>query len=157
MCFVLGLLPGLDNFSHIGGFATGLLLGIAVMRAPPRIRARISPTRSSVYDLDAPYSSLTGNGTRTSYPTSTGYKGILGYFRGRKRWWWIWTTLRVVCLSLVVVFMALLLNNFYANGGGHCGWCRYLSCLPVNGWCDVGNIQTTNSTTPSRMARLMYL
>ena len=45
ICFALGLLPGLDNFSHLGGFATGLLLGIAVMRAPPRIRVRLNTKR----------------------------------------------------------------------------------------------------------------
>ena len=161
ICFVLGLLPGLDNFSHIGGFATGLLLGVAVLRAPPRIRARIDDKRSSVYDLDAPYSSLTGAGS------SMGRKpGLAGYFKGRKGWWWVWNVLRLVCLALVVIFMALLFNNFYANGGGHCSWCRYLryslgfwvvaddsSCLPVNGWCDLGNITTQNTTTtnPSRM------
>lgn len=25
------------------------------------------------------------------------------------------------------------------------------SCLPVNGWCDLGNIQTTTTNNPSRM------
>jgi hypothetical protein len=119
---VLGLLPGLDNFSHLGGFATGLLLGIAVMRAPPRIRNRLTDTRSStVYDLDAPYSSLTGQGASTGRQ-----RGCLGYFKGRKGWWWIWNVIRVACLAIIVVFMALLLNNFYVNGGGHCSWCRYL-------------------------------
>jgi len=158
VCFVLGLLPGLDNFSHLGGFATGLLLGIAVMRAPPRIRARLADSRSNAYELDAPYSSLTGRGA-----SSGRHRGFIGYFKGRKGWWWFWNLFRIACLVVVVVFMALLLNNFYANGGGHCSWCRYLrypypfeywingSCLPVNGWCDLGNLQTTNTTTPSRM------
>jgi hypothetical protein len=121
ICFGLGLLPGLDNFSHIGGFVTGLLLGIAVMRPPPRIRARLASARSSVYDLDAPYSSLTGQGA------SVGRRhGVIGYFKGRKTWWWIWNLIRMGCLALIVVFMAVLLNNFYANGGGHCSWCKYL-------------------------------
>ena len=120
--FGIGLLPGLDNFSHIGGFATGLLLGIAFMRAPPRIRARLTNQRSSsIYDLDAPYSSLTGQGASTGRQS-----GALGYFQGRKGWWWIWNLIRVACLVLIVVAMALLLNNFYAHGGGHCSWCRYL-------------------------------
>ncbi|KAI8379488.1 uncharacterized protein BYT42DRAFT_613790 [Radiomyces spectabilis] len=33
--FVLGLIPGVDNFSHIGGFIAGLLLGIVFMPTPP--------------------------------------------------------------------------------------------------------------------------
>lgn len=133
ICFVLGLLPGLDNFSHLGGFGTGLLLGIAVMRAPPRIRKRISDTRSSsVYDLDAPYSSLTGQGASNGRQ-----RGFLGYFKGRKGWWWIWNVLRVVCFAIVVVFMALLLNNFYVNGGGHCSWCRYLRYISLFDVADI--------------------
>ena len=31
---VLGLLPGLDNFSHIGGFAMGILSSIVVLKDP---------------------------------------------------------------------------------------------------------------------------
>jgi len=152
-------LPGLDNFSHLGGFATGLLLGIAVMRAPPRIRARLNDQRTTVYEMDAPYSSLTGRGA-----SSGRHSGPVGYFRGRKGWWWIWNLIRIACLVLVVIFMILLFHNFYANGGGHCSWCRYLrycpfwnrfvnviSCLPVNGWCELGNIQLQNSTSPARM------
>lgn len=105
---------------------TGLLLGIAIMRAPPKIRARLSdnPKRSSsVYNLDeTPYSSLTARGA-----ISTGrQRGLVGYFTGRKGWWWIWNILRISCLTFVVLAMALLLNNFYAHGGGHCSWCRYL-------------------------------
>ena len=157
ICFALGLLPGLDNFSHIGGFFTGLLLGIAVMRAPPRIRARIDDQRTSVYDLDAPYSSLTGRGASRGRG-----RGLLGYFKGRKGWWWIWNVIRLACLVLVVIAMILLFNNFYAHGGGHCSWCRYLryfplingadiSCLPINGWCDLGNLQPPAGTSPSRM------
>jgi Rhomboid family len=170
--FVLGLLPGLDNFSHIGGFATGVLLGIAIMRPPPRIRARLNPPNSrNDFDLDAPYSSLTGRGN------SQGRRnGFVGYFKGRRGWWWIWGLVRIGCLALVCVFMALLAVNFWQHGGGHCSWCRYLryvmtspyllpcfifvefmiglkdnanlfSCLPVNGWCDLGNIVTNNSTS----------
>src|SRR5690242_17721497 len=32
--FAMGLLPGFDNFSHIGGFSSGLLAGIVLL---PRI------------------------------------------------------------------------------------------------------------------------
>ncbi|CAF5025876.1 unnamed protein product, partial [Rotaria sp. Silwood1] len=36
--FVLGLLPGVDNFSHIGGFVIGLLLGLAILGSPGNLR-----------------------------------------------------------------------------------------------------------------------
>jgi hypothetical protein len=94
------------------------------MRAPPRIRARLAP-KSHEYDLDAPYSSLTGRGS-----TSGRRRGLVGYFKGRKGWWWAWNVIRLCCLVMVVVFMAVLLNNFYKNGGGHCSWCKYLRYGP---------------------------
>ncbi|TAQ88764.1 hypothetical protein B7494_g2930 [Chlorociboria aeruginascens] len=40
--FVLGLLPGLDNFSHIGGFLMGLILGICILHSPDSLRKRIN-------------------------------------------------------------------------------------------------------------------
>ncbi|KAI9315097.1 hypothetical protein BX666DRAFT_1959344 [Dichotomocladium elegans] len=44
MCFMLGILPGADNFSHVGGFLSGLLLG--VWAVPP---LAMSPRRRNFY------------------------------------------------------------------------------------------------------------
>ncbi|KAG9320691.1 hypothetical protein KVV02_002921 [Mortierella alpina] len=45
--------------------------------------------------------------------------------------------LRVAALPLIVLIIVLGLTNFYK--GTSCSWCRYLSCLPINGWCDAFN------------------
>ncbi|CAO3645360.1 unnamed protein product [Mucor hiemalis] len=41
ICLVLGLLPGLDNFAHIGGFVVGLLLGMAVAPMRPMASKKV--------------------------------------------------------------------------------------------------------------------
>ncbi|KAF9178241.1 hypothetical protein BGZ51_000307 [Haplosporangium sp. Z 767] len=46
--------------------------------------------------------------------------------------------LRFVALPLVTLIIILGLNNFY-KGANNCSWCKYLSCLPINGWCDAFN------------------
>lgn len=117
--FVLGLLPGLDNFSHIGGFLMGLALGICVLHSPNSLRRRIGE--------DAPYLSVS-NGPR-SLQTHPGFlQSPVAFFKGRKPLWWAWWLLRVGALVLVTVTFILLLNNFYVNRNT-CSWCKYLSCL----------------------------
>ncbi|KAF9356444.1 hypothetical protein BGX26_005252 [Mortierella sp. AD094] len=54
--------------------------------------------------------------------------------------------LRVVALPLVVLIIVLGLTNFY-KGANNCSWCRYLSCLPINGWCDAFNPPAGSTTT----------
>ncbi|KAG2229924.1 hypothetical protein INT48_008305 [Thamnidium elegans] len=90
---VLGLLPGLDNFAHIGGFATGLLIGLVV--APMR-------------------------------PSAT---------RNVKIATWI---VRAVALVILIVLFAISIREFYSaeDPSKICPNCKYLSCLPVNNWCD---------------------
>ncbi|KAI7890082.1 rhomboid family-domain-containing protein [Mucor mucedo] len=90
---VLGLLPGLDNFAHIGGFATGLLIGMVI--APMRPKAT----------------------------------------RNIKIATWI---VRAVALVILVVLFAISIREFYSaeDPSKICPDCKYLSCLPVNNWCD---------------------
>ncbi|KAK3994737.1 hypothetical protein QBC44DRAFT_390935 [Cladorrhinum sp. PSN332] len=126
--FVLGLLPGLDNFSHIGGFLMGLALGICVLHSPNALRRRIGD--------DTPYaSSQVGNGFLTQGTPPSFMKNPVGFFKGRKPLWWAWWLIRVAALILVFVIFILLLNNFYIYRN-ECDWCKYLSCLVSSDQCD---------------------
>ncbi|KAJ4418966.1 hypothetical protein N0V85_001225 [Neurospora sp. IMI 360204] len=135
--FVLGLLPGLDNFAHIGGFLAGLALGICVLQSPNALRRRIGdePPYSQVVD--------TNGFLRQGAPPSF-FSNPVGFFKGRKPLWWVWWLVRAAFLTLAVVIFILLLNNFYVNHK-ECSWCKYLSCLPVKNWCEDGNLQITTT------------
>ncbi|KXX75279.1 Inactive rhomboid protein 1 [Madurella mycetomatis] len=139
--FVLGLLPGLDNFSHIGGFLMGLALGICVLHSPNSLRRRIGD--------DVPYatSRVSGGSLADGTPPSF-FKNPVGFFKGRKALWWAWWLIRVGALVLVTVVFILLINNFYVDRVT-CDWCKYLSCLPVDNWCDIGNINQMQPTFTS--------
>ncbi|KAK4103819.1 rhomboid-domain-containing protein [Parathielavia hyrcaniae] len=132
--FVLGLLPGLDNFSHIGGFLMGLGLGVCLLHSPNSLRRRIG-------DDDAPYATERVSGGFAAQGTPPSFlKNPVGFFKGRMPLWWAWWLIRAGALAAVTVVFILLLNNFYVTRAT-CGWCKYLSCLPVSNWCDIGNLQ----------------
>ncbi|KAK4250180.1 hypothetical protein C7999DRAFT_38693 [Corynascus novoguineensis] len=127
--FVLGLLPGLDNFSHIGGFLMGLALGVCVLHSPNSLRRRIGD--------DVPYANQQVSGGFAAQGTPPSFvKNPVGFFKGRKPLWWAWWLIRAGALVLVTIVFILLLNNFYVYRRT-CGWCRYLSCLPVSDWCSI--------------------
>ncbi|KAK4147096.1 uncharacterized protein C8A04DRAFT_34311 [Dichotomopilus funicola] len=131
--FVLGLLPGLDNFAHIGGFLMGLGLGVCVLHSPNSLRRRIG-------DNEAPYASERVSGGYAAQGSPPSFlKNPVGFFKGRKPLWWAWWLVRAGALVLVTVVFILLLNNFYIDRKT-CDWCRYLSCLPVSNWCEIGNL-----------------
>ncbi len=130
--FVLGLLPGLDNFSHIGGFLMGLVLGICILHSPNALRQRIG--------MSTPYEPMASGGATGTGGVGTFVKRPVGFFKGRKPAWWAWWLLRAGALIGVLVSFIVLLNNFYRYKTG-CNWCKYLSCLPISDWCELGNIQ----------------
>ncbi|KAI1654506.1 rhomboid-domain-containing protein [Daldinia decipiens] len=144
--FALGLLPGLDNFSHIGGFIVGLCLGISVLHSPNALRRKIGEDH-----FGGPSYSTVGGGGITSVAFPSFYRNPVGFFKGRKPLWWVWWLVRAGFLILVIVVFIVLLKNFYSNQN-NCSWCKYLSCLPVNHWCDIGNITITTSE-PSKSSR----
>ncbi|KAG9255347.1 uncharacterized protein F5Z01DRAFT_722093 [Emericellopsis atlantica] len=126
--FVLGLLPGLDNFSHIGGFLMGLALGISVLHSPNALRLRIGQ--------DTTYARV----TESEAGIQPFLKNPTAFFKGRKPLWWAWWLVRVGALILVVVVFIFLITNFYTSAHS-CDWCKYLSCIPVNNWCELGTIE----------------
>lgn len=137
--FVLGLLPGLDNFSHIGGFLMGIVLGICILHSPAALQERISDTPYNPVDKASGMKSFTQN--------------PVGFFKGRKPAWWAWWGVRAASLVAVFIVFILLLNNFYVYRKT-CGWCKYLSCLDVTvggtNWCSIGQLNFTSTTSSKR-------
>jgi len=159
--FVLGLLPGLDNFSHIGGFLMGLVGGICLLHSPNVLRQRIGDPGATSYrnvgsepDILNPKSTAAGPTTAQPADVAAFAKQPVGFFKGRKPLWWAWWLLRAGALIGILVGFILLLNNFY-NGRHTCSWCKYLSCLPINNWCSIGNLQLTNTTTSNSRRDLL--
>lgn len=143
--FVLGLLPGLDNFSHIGGFIMGTALGLTIMRSPNALRERIGLARN-------PYVAMSGGaggaGPDDNKATSPGPNFVdyikgrrnmanrgstsynpLNFFKGRKPLWWAWWLVRAASLVAVLIGFILLIVNFYKYPKSNCEWCYRLSCL----------------------------
>lgn len=119
ICLVLGLLPGLDNFAHIGGFICGLLLSIIILNNPNFVHL----------DLIDESNKFIRNYDRSNI-----------HFN-RLIWW---SLIRILSLILLAAWFIGLALNFIKNGGNNCSWCKYLSCIPVNDWCD-SDISTTSS------------
>ncbi|KAK0342934.1 hypothetical protein LTR91_010133 [Friedmanniomyces endolithicus] len=169
IAFVLGLLPGLDSFSHIGGFLMGLVLGVCILHSPSAFSAR----RASVQPTTTRYSGLSAmhhhhhNDSNPSMDLNTStaprsdeglpafLKHPLSFFQDRRPHWWAWWLVRAAALVGCLIGFILLLDNFYKQPMQGCRWCKYLSCLPVKvgntNWCDVGNLDfTPNNGTSGR-------
>ncbi|GAB1214665.1 hypothetical protein ATERTT37_003829 [Aspergillus terreus] len=166
--FVLGLLPGLDNFSHIGGFVMGLALGLTLMRSPNALRERIGLARTPYVAMSGGVASTSEGetkpaGSKSSFmdffkarkagTATADNPGPVGFFKGRKPLWWAWWLVRLGALVAALIGFILLLVDFYKYHESNCSWCYRLSCLPVKDWCQQGmepyKITTTNSTSGS--------
>ncbi|CAO0800494.1 unnamed protein product [Mucor circinelloides] len=96
LSFILGLLPGVDNFSHMGGLIAGVILSLFLW--PP-------------IQLDIRNES--------------------------KKKLAIFYLARLLCLCLYGLLLGILVHHFTTSKiDEECPYCRYLSCLPINGFCD---------------------
>lgn len=139
---VLGLLPGLDNFSHLGGFCMGLVLSVVLLKDPSFVYI------DGIYTYDrhaTPWALFLQNWN----PMNAWADKVAS-----RVYWWV--AVRVLCLVLAILYFVLLFKNLYSkgmlDGSFHCEWCKYFNCIPVNGWCEIGDVSiltTTSSTAPS--------
>lgn len=148
IAFVLGLLPGLDNFSHIGGFLMGLVLGVCILRSPIAFSRRTSQMYVTPAATDS-----------RDHGIVSFVRQPVSFFKDRRPIWWAWWFVRAAALFGALIGFILLLENFYV-WGTTCGWCKYLSCLPVTvsgtDWCSIGTLQiTSNNGTTSKRDILM--
>lgn len=159
--FVIGLFPGLDNFSHIGGFLMGLLLGVAVLHSPQSLRSKIGAN-------DPPYTPMAamhgagplgiggGFASGAAHNGSAFLKNTTGFFKGRKPLWWAFWIVRAAMCATALIVMIVLANNFYTYQK-KCGWCKYMSCLPISNWCSTGSLTVTPTPTTSSNPSMMLL
>lgn len=149
--FLLGMLPGLDNFSHIGGFIMGLALGLSIMRSPSALRRQAALSTDPYVTMSGGIGAAPQEEDRRHVVKQSGSSiselRAVNFFVGRKLLWWAWWLVRVGALVAVLIGFILLFVDFYKYPKSPCSWCYRLSCLPINNWCQQGQLKFTTTTT----------
>ncbi|KAK7311590.1 hypothetical protein RJT34_09835 [Clitoria ternatea] len=109
--FVLGFLPYVDNFSNIGGFISGFLLGSVFLLIPEL--PQVAPNKGSLIDY-----------------------GFKSYIKLKLKQKLDRPVLRIVSL---ILFSLLLAGCIVAvlqgiNINSYCTWCPYVDCIPLTSW-----------------------
>ncbi|KAK3034279.1 hypothetical protein RJ639_032214 [Escallonia herrerae] len=121
----VGILPHVDNFAHLGGFASGFLLGFVFLIRPQFgwVGQRYgSPGHSS-----------------TSRPKFKMYQCIL------------WVISLILLISGLITGLVLLLRGVDLND--NCSWCHYLSCVPTSRWsCNTKPISCMSEQTGNQLS-----
>ncbi|KAJ9548040.1 hypothetical protein OSB04_020583 [Centaurea solstitialis] len=104
----VGILPHVDNFAHLGGFFSGVLLGFVFL---------MRPQFGWVSQRYAAPSAYSRSGAKPKYKT---YQRVL-----------LIVSLVLVVAGLVGGLVALLRG---VDLNDHCSWCHYMSCVPTSKW-----------------------
>lgn len=116
--FALGLLPYVDNFSSIGGFISGFLLGSALLVSP-----QLAPNKGGLIDY-----------------------GLKSYTKLKLKQNLDRPIMRIVSLVLLSLIVAgcVVAIHFGINISDYCEGCRYFDCVPSRWHCQ--NIETSCET-----------
>ncbi|KAK4276785.1 hypothetical protein QN277_014893 [Acacia crassicarpa] len=106
--FTLGLLPYVDNFSSIGGFISGFLLGSSLLVSP-----QLAPNKAGLIDY-----------------------GLKSYIKQKLKRYLDRPIMRIVSLVLLCLIVAgcVVALHFGINISDYCQWCRYIDCVPSRRW-----------------------
>lgn len=123
--FFLGLFPGIDNYSHIGGFIIGLMFSILLLPDPS-----IVYKKNIIFDYNENF-----------LKNNCMINDIFKNFNKKRMKVFLFTIfLRVLSLFFIIFFFIFFFLKFYNSNSissfKDCAWCKYINCLPISDWCD---------------------
>ncbi|XP_034677112.1 RHOMBOID-like protein 8 [Vitis riparia] len=125
--FALGLLPYVDNFSNLGGFISGVLLGFVLLFSP-RL-PRMTEKKGGFFDYGVKKSIRLKQ--KFNRPVLRSVSFVLFGL--------------VLAGAIVAVLHGIDMNKY-------CSWCQYINCVPSNRWSC--NTKVTACQTMENAGRL---